>query len=173
MNTPMRYLPLAAALVGTVPDAAAPASAASAQAPASRGVDDPRAFVLSTYRSFARSEESMPWPEATYSDRLRRLFAAYDAWTAQQQDLIGELDFDWWIDAQDWGIADVRVSETIESANRRIETVRFTHAGERPDEIRLIFLRQNGRWFLDDARQGSGGNGDGWTLSALLRARPH
>ena len=136
-----------------------------------RGVVDPRHFVLETYRAFARSDESMEWPEQSYSPRLRALFADYDAWTAAQDGPIGELDFDWWVNAQDWGIADVSVSETVSTRNRRIETARFLH-GDRRDEIRLVFVREAGHWFLDDAIEGSGRDGDGWTLSDLLRARP-
>ena len=113
----------------------------------------------------------MAWPEQSYSPRLRALFAAYEAWTASQDGLIGALDFDWWVNAQDWGIADVGVSETIESTRRRIETVRFRH-GDRRDEIRLVFVREGGRWYLDEAIEGSGRDGNGWTLSDLLRARP-
>jgi hypothetical protein len=136
-----------------------------------RGVEDPRRFVLETYQAFALSEESMAWPEQSYSPRLRALFADYEAYTAAQDGLIGELDFDWWVNAQDWGIAGVGVSETVESPSRRIERVRFRH-GDRREEIRLVFVREGGRWFLDEAIEGSGRDGDGWTLSDLLRARP-
>ena len=165
--------------IGLLAALAAPALAAGQAAPnptdiaahAPRGVEDPRRFVLDTYRAFARSEQSMAWPEHSYSARLRELFADYETWTAAQDGLIGELDFDWWVNAQDWGIADVGVSETIESPRRRVETVRFLH-GDRRDEIRLVFVREGERWFLDEAIEGSGSQGDGWTLSDLLRARP-
>jgi len=136
-----------------------------------RGIEDPRRFVLETYQAFALSEEPMAWPEQSYSPRLRALFADYATWTAAQDGLIGELDFDWWVNAQDWGIADVDVTETVETRDRRIETVRFRH-GDRHEEIQLVFVREAGRWFLDEAIEGSGRGGDGWTLSDLLRARP-
>ena len=148
---------------------AAPRSASAAPNP--RGVEDPRRFVLETYQAFSLSAESMDWPEHSYSARLARLFADYDGWTVAQDGLIGELDFDWWVNAQDWGIADVSVSETVEAPRRRIETVRFLH-GDRSDEIRLVFVREGSRWFLDDAIEGRGRDADGWTLSTLLRARP-
>ena len=42
---------------------------------------------------------------------------------------------------------------------------------DRHDEVRFRFVRQDGRWYLDDATQGTGRGDDGWTLSDLLRRR--
>ena len=82
-------------LVAIAVPAFAPAHATDAAQVAARqqrGVEDPHRFVLDTYGAFARSEESMAWPEQSYSPRLRGLFADYDAWTAAQDGLIGELE---------------------------------------------------------------------------------
>lgn len=40
---------------------------------------------------------------------------------------------------------------------------------DRHDEVRFRFVRQDGRWYLDDAMQGTGRGDDGWTLSELLQ----
>ena len=145
---------------------------ASAPAPAEalRGVEDPRAFVEQQYAAYLRDENGPDYPAYAYSDRLRALFDAYEAWTAQHEDLVGSLDFDWWLNAQDWGLSNVRVTETAEGPDRRTETARFNNSG-REDEIRFLFVRQHGRWYLDDAVEGTGSGGDGWTLSALLQER--
>ncbi len=42
---------------------------------------------------------------------------------------------------------------------------------ERHDEIRFRFVRRGGRWYLDDAMQGTGRGDNGWTLSELLQRR--
>jgi hypothetical protein len=150
-------------------DASGPA-AVSMQA--ERGVEDPRAFVARVYDAYlAEPTEPIDWPAYAYSDRLRALFDAYDAWAAGHEDLVGSLDFDWWVNAQDWSLSDVRVREVQAGADRRIVMARFSNAG-RPDEIRFHFVRQGARWYLDDAVQGIGSGDGGWTLSELLSERP-
>jgi hypothetical protein len=145
-------------------------AATPAAAPADgRGVDDPRAFVEQRYAAYRNEPSSAPeWPAFAYSDRLKALFDAYDAWQRQHQDEVGSLDFDWWINAQDWELSPATVTETQQDADHRTETARFTNAG-RQEELRFLFVRQGARWYLDDAVQGSGHGDDGWTLSELVR----
>lgn len=157
--------------------AAAPMAVPANQAKAAdnsgarRGVDDPRAFVEQRYAAYRNQPSSAPeWPAFAYSDRLKALFDAYDAWNHQHEDLVGSLDFDWWINAQDWELGPVAVTETSQDPDHRTETARFTNI-DRQEEIRFQFVRQGNRWYLDDAVQGSGHGDDGWTLSALLRVR--
>jgi hypothetical protein len=147
-------------------------AAAPAATETRRGVEDPRAFVAEVYEAYrAGPAEPIEWPAYAYSDRLRALFDAYDAWTSRHEDLVGSLAFDWWVNAQDWELGEVEVGEAAVGADRRIVTARFTKAG-RPDEIRFQFVRENGRWYLDDAVEGTGSGDGGWTLSALLQERP-
>lgn len=159
---------------GTAVTAAPPAPAAAkaaAPAAAARGVDDPRGFVERTYRNYMRGPDApIEWPAFAYSDRLKALFDDYDRWQHQHQDEVGSLDFDWWINAQDWELSDVVVTDRPDGADRTTEIARFRNSGS-AEEIHFLFVRQNGRWYLDDVVQGSGHGEDGWTLSALLRAR--
>ena len=135
-----------------------------------RGVADPRAFVAATYARYqANRNVPPPDPSHAYSPRLRRLFQAYEAWTRQHQDLVGALDFDWWTNAQDYEIRNVRITERRVGPGRRWIVASFRNF-DRNDVIRFLFVRRGGRWYLDDADQGTGG--DGWTLSALLQERP-
>ena len=151
--------------------APAPAPTTTQAARTDRGVVDPHAFVVSRYAAYTANDGSVPdWPTFAYSDRLKALFDAYDAWSSAHEDLVGSLDFDWWSNAQDWELGNVIVTERIEGPDRRTETARFTNGG-RPEEVRFLFVRNGERWFLDDAVQGSGRGDDGWTLSALLRER--
>ena len=131
------------------------------------GVDDPRAFVAATYARYQR-DPNVPPPDQdfAYSPRLRALFAAYDR-DLGGGDLVGSLDFDWWTNAQDYSISHVVVTARPDGRDRRTVTARFANYGQ-PQEIRFLFVRIGGRWYLDDAVQGS----DAWTLSALLRERP-
>jgi hypothetical protein len=135
------------------------------------GVSHPRAFVAATYARY-RAHPDVPPPDQSqvYSPRLRALFAAYGR-DLGGGDLVGALDFDWWTNAQDYRIANVRLTERRGGPGRLTIVARFDNYG-RHDEVRFLFVRIGNRWYLDDAVQGSGRGGDGWTLSALLRERP-
>lgn len=141
--------------------------------PAVRGVEDPRRFVEQVYARY-RAAPGVP-PEDlvhSYSDRLRALFTAYDAWQARHQDLVGSVAFDWWTNSQDWGELNIReLGEERRGPDRRTIAVRFLNYDVESTN-RFHFVRRGGRWFLDDVVNGSGSGENGWTLSALLRERP-
>ena len=137
-----------------------------------RGVADPRAFLEATYARY-QADPNVPPPDQSYaySPRLKALFDAYDAWTQQHEDLVGALDFDWWTNAQDYALRNVRVTEDRRAgADRRWITAAFDNY-DRHDEIRFRFVQLEGRWYLDDAMEGSGSGDNGWTLSDLLQRR--
>jgi hypothetical protein len=141
-------------------------------AAANAQVDDPRAFVAATYARYARAANDPPAePAFAYSPRLRALFAAYERWARAHDDLVGSLDFDWWVNAQDWDISGVAVREAPAGRGRRAVVARWTNYGRR-DASRFLFVRLGRRWYLDDVVNGSGSGEGGWTLSALLRQRP-
>ena len=134
-----------------------------------RGVADPRAFVTATYARYqAQSDTPPPDQSYAYSPGLRRLFAGYDAWQRRHDDEVGSIDFDWWTNAQDYQLRNLRITQRPAGANRRWIVARFDNM-DRHDEVRFLFVRQGGRWYLDDAVQGTGRGDHGWTLSALLR----
>jgi len=148
------------------------AAALTWPAAANAQVDDPRAFVAATYARYARAANDPPAePTHAYSPRLRALFAAYERWARAHDDLVGSLDFDWWVNAQDWEISGAAVTQAPAGRNRRAVTARWTNYG-RHDSSRFLFVRIGGLWYLDDVVNGTGREPDGWRLSALLRARP-
>jgi hypothetical protein len=88
--------------------AAANLAGAAVAAPArraahARGVEDPRAFVAQRYAAYVRGDSAHIPPEPTwaYSPRLGALNSAYLVWQRRHGDEVG-LDFDWWINGQDW-----------------------------------------------------------------------
>ena len=149
------------------------AGAASAAAPAhraahARGVEDPRTFVaqrLAGYRS--GTDHVPPDPTWAYSPRLAALFAAYNRWQHRHQDEVGSLDFDWWINAQDWELSGISATAADTGPNARTVTAHWTNSG-RADSTRFLFVRIGTRWYLDDAVNGTGHGDNGWTLSELL-----
>ena len=138
-----------------------------------RGVADPRAFVEQIYAAYIRGhgEHSPPEPAYAFSDRLRALFRAYHAYEARNNgELVGALDFDWWINAQDWSLSHVVVTEAASGPATRNILARFRN-GDTQEATRFLFVRVGNRWYLDDAVNGTGHGEGGWTLSTLLRQR--
>jgi hypothetical protein len=71
-----------------------------------RGVEDPRAFVAQVYEAYRAHPDSPPADSSyVYSERLRALFDSYNSWQRGHDDLVGALDFDWWVNAQDWSLS--------------------------------------------------------------------
>lgn len=150
--------------------AAAPRGAEAAATATARGVEDPVAFVRGVYDAYRADPAGAPdYPAFAYSNRLRLLFDAYEAWAARHDDLVGSLAFDWWINAQDWALGPVEVSEEEAGRDRRIVVARFTNGG-RAEVNRFRFIKVHRRWFLDDVVNGDG-HANGWVLSELLRER--
>lgn len=145
---------------------------AAAQAQAEqRGVEDPRAFVREMYSRYeAVNDAPIPEPRFAYSARLSALFEAYDTWQREHENLVGALDFDWWSNAQDWRISNLWLVEFNLPGERRMIEAHWRNY-DREDSSRFFFIRENGRWVLDDVINGSGRGNDGWRLSTLLRQR--
>lgn len=161
------FLTILAAAVLAVPVAASAAPAH--RAAHARGVDDPRAFVAQRFVGYRSGGDHVPPdPVRAYSPRLAALFATYNAWQRRHPDEVGSIDFDWWINAQDWELSGVSVAQADNGPNARVVTASWRNSGS-PDSSRFLFVRIGGRWYLDDAVHGSGQGDDGWTLSALLR----
>lgn len=146
-------------------------AAMTAQAEAQVGVEDPRAFVAEMFESYGpESAGDLPDPSHSYSSRLRALFEAFRLWQSQQRDGAGALDFDWWVNGQDWEISNVWLVEFNLPGERRVIEAHWRNYG-REDQSRFFFIRENGRWVLDEVINGSGRGGEGWRLTALLRER--
>lgn len=139
-------------------------------AEAGGGTIDPFAFVAHNYFAYQHADdEAVPMGDRINSRRLRALFAAYDA--AASPDEVGAIDFDWWVNGQDWSLSDVLLAEEEGGPHRRVIAVRFRNF-DRASLVRFHFVEEDGRWFLDDVMSGDGRGPDDWTLSALLRQRP-
>src|SRR3954454_17534890 len=109
MGRRLLALAAAAAVLNLAGAAAAVPAHRSAHA---RGVDDPRAFVAQRFAYYRSGTDHVPSdPVWAYSPRLGALFAAYNAWQRRHSDDVGSIDFDWWINAQDWEISRVSVTQ--------------------------------------------------------------
>ena len=144
--------------------AAAPPAAAAAPAKPARVVADPAAFVTEVYAGFAKNEGYAP-PEDIYTPRLQAL---WDGMLKDQagSDEVGPIDFEFWTNAQDWRIHDVKVTtrDVYRRPDRKVVTAKFKNE-DRAEELHFYFEKEGLSWRLDDVR--SVGK-EAWTLSLIL-----
>jgi hypothetical protein len=131
-------------------------------------IDDPKTFVTEVYRRLVASQSthsSYTPPEDIYTPRLERLLRE-DKRKAKGE--VGCLDFDFWINAQDWTITHLTITTADEGPDRKTVIAKFRNIGE-PQEIRFDFRKSAGRWLLDDVHSLSA---PPWTLSEILKCAP-
>jgi hypothetical protein len=153
-----RLLLIGAALLAASPTIVPAQPAPPAQA-AESGVRNPVAFVRERFARYARGDSPAPWPEYAYSQRLRRLFETLDAAEGGEE----RINFDWWVDAPDWQVDHVRLRPAWPARGRLNVDARWRVFGEERSGT-FLFVRENGRWYLDDVASHT----TGWTLSILL-----
>lgn len=133
--------------------------------PASTRIDDPVSFAAGVYRHFIQTENKdsvYKPPEDIYTPRLSKLFRD-DEKRAKGE--VGCLDFDFWVNAQDWNITELSVTKGASSVDQETVIARFANIGKR-QEIHFDFRRVNGRWLLDDVHSTTKPR---WTLSGILQ----
>jgi hypothetical protein len=127
---------------------------------AAQGFVDPTAFVRERFAIYERGQVPQSWPDRPYSPRLARLFEALAAAEGGEE----RIDFDWWVNGQDFELAVVEVVLERSRGDRRTFLARWRNFG-RADSSRFLFVRRQGRWFLDNVVNTT----SGWRLSELLR----
>jgi hypothetical protein len=137
-----------AALFGARTPAVA-ASASAADAPSARG------FVAAIYDSY-KGKDSKGYPALTDERGIRRTFAPSladlmikDRRTASRHGDVGQLDFDPFIDGQDWEIAAFDIAMSDEAPTKATATITFTNAGT-PTSVVLHLVRIGTAWRIDD-----------------------
>ena len=135
-------------------------STASAQ-----GFEDPVAFVRERFANYQRGEAPQSWPDRPYSPRLARLFELL----AQEEGGEERIEFDWWVNGQDFELDAVEVVLEQDRGDRRTVLARWRNFGQ-ADASRFLFVRRDGRWYLDEVISTT----SDWRLSRVLRdaARP-
>jgi len=131
-------------------------------------IDDPKSFVTEIYRHFVAvqsTNSSYTPPDDIYTARLAKLLRD-DQRRAKGE--VGCLDFDFWINGQDWMITHLAVTSTDESPGRKTVIAKFLNTGE-PQEIHFDFRRNAERWLLDDVYSVLTPK---WTLSEILKCSP-
>ena len=131
-------------------------------------ISDPVNFVADVYRHFLKAQSShgsyRP-PEDIFTSRLNKLFQD-DRKRAKGE--VGCLDFDFWVNGQDWTITNLNVTSGGAGQDGWTVIARFRNLGS-PQEIRFDFRRVEERWLLDDVHSVKDPR---WTLSEILKCAP-
>jgi hypothetical protein len=143
-------------------------SAVSAPA-ATPPITNPVNFVTDVYARFVKAQSghnSYNPPEDIFTPRLRKLVQD-DRKRAKGE--VGCLDFDFWVNGQDWAITKLSVT-TGGSWDKSQWTViaKFLNTGD-PQEIHFDFRRLEQHWLLAEVRSVKEPR---WTLSEILRCTP-
>ncbi|HEY1203681.1 MAG: DUF3828 domain-containing protein [Bryobacteraceae bacterium] len=132
---------------------------------ASTRIDDPVAFVRGVYTHYVAAQgraQDYNAPRDIYTPRLSKLFEDDRKKAPAGEE--GCLDFDYWVNGQDWRLTNIEVTEAMASQDRKVVVAKFANAGK-PQEIHFEFRRIDGRWLLDDV---SSLKDMPWTLSRIL-----
>jgi hypothetical protein len=127
---------------------------------------DPAKFVTDVYSRYAASDRkggTYSAPADIYTPRLKALFAE-DKRRAGGE--VGCIEFDFWTNAQDYGLRDVHVTSQDVTGHPDQKLVIATFLNLRqPQEIHFDFQKVGGKWLLDDVHSLKK---ETWTLSKLL-----
>ncbi|HKE28496.1 MAG TPA: hypothetical protein VKB88_39370 [Bryobacteraceae bacterium] len=133
-------------------------------------VTDPETFVRGVYDHYLASQRTgrnYVAPADIYTARLKALF---DEDKRRANGEVGCIEFDFWVNGQDWNLKNIRVTaqDIAGSADRKMVNAEFVN--DTPQELRFDFRRIGGVWLLDDVESL---RGERWKLSALLSCWTH
>ena len=128
--------------------------------------EDPKGLVEYAYVPYVGGEFPAD-PFALYAPTLTELWDAMEARTPEGE--VGAIDFDPFINAQDYEIKDIAIGDAAIDGDEAMVTATFTNFGE-PQEIRFTLVRLADGWKIDDIESLAGDYP--WRLSELLAADP-
>jgi hypothetical protein len=134
-------------------------------ASAASQINDPVNFVTGVYQRYVEAQKtnhSYSPPADIFTPRLEKLFQD-DRRRAKGE--VGCLDFDFWVNGQDWTIANLTITNGGGDRDRTVVVARFLNLGE-ASELHFDFRRISGRWLLDDVHSVKNPS---WTLSDILK----
>lgn len=107
---------------------------------------DPKAVVETLYAGYMPPNDFPPDMSALQSKRLNDLFEA-DSREANGE--IGRIDFDPFINGQDYDVSKVEISEPAYAAGKALVRVNVVNFGK-PDEFGILLVKEGNAWKVDD-----------------------
>lgn len=166
----MRVLAAIAVLIvlGLQPALAQDGDKAADKAPGKAEPPSPtETFILGIYKTYTDAPEDGPVQDGVediYSKRLQALIDKDVAETPEGE--VGRLDFDPFVDGQDWELGAVKVKEIYRSGGEARVRADFANFGK-PRSIVFSLVREDGAWRIDDI---AGALPPRWSLSEILTA---
>lgn len=113
---------------------------------------DPRSVAEALYSPYGDPEFLWrTWDESQFfSTGLNALYAR-DRADSEAQQTVGRLDFDPFINGQDFDVTDLAFGPAEITGDTATVAVSFANF-EQPQTVTLAFVREDGRWKVDDAR---------------------
>jgi hypothetical protein len=127
-----------------------------------QAVTEPAAMITAIYKEYQGQGEPK-LAKGVYSGRLEKLMRADKRRTPKGE--VGRLDFDVFINGQDWDIKDLKITETERRGNRAVVQATFVNF-DQPQEIAFELVQQSKRWQIDEVTSRKKPR---WTLSKILQ----
>ncbi len=146
-------------------------------AAAATRIDDPKTFITQVYAGLMKgqtetgsSDEATDPPDDIYTPALAKAFADE---TRESAGDLGRLDFFFWVNGQDWRLADVEITErgVWRRPDRKVVAASFKNF-DQENSLVFYFQKVGGRWLIDDVESidvVEGEEGYAWTLSLILK----
>jgi Protein of unknown function (DUF3828) len=127
---------------------------------------DPARAIGDVYQAYqaAQANHDVPKLRGVYSRRLKRLLDA-----DHPKGEIGRLDFDFFVDGQDFEITNLHITPVSQSAAKAQVRAAFDNLG-RASDLLFDMVHEGGHWVVDDVRSTSPKRR--WTLSKILKGAP-
>lgn len=110
------------------------------------GYAEPRALVEALYAGYQPPNEFPPDISVLQSKRLNDL---YDADAKEANGEIGRIDFDPFINGQDYEVTKVDIADPVIAAGKALVKVNVVNFDE-PDEFGLLLVKEADGWKVDD-----------------------
>ena len=126
---------------------------------------EPAAMITAIYKQY-QGKGDPKLPNGIYGARLQKLMAADKKRTPKGE--VGRLEFDPFVNGQDWEIKKLVVTETERKGDRATVRATFDNVDE-PQEIEFQLVRRQQRWLIDEV---TSHRKPRWTLSKILSGAP-
>jgi hypothetical protein len=127
--------------------------------------DEPVVIITNIYKAYS-NKGTDPNLTPPYSKRLQKLVD--DDANATPEGSVGNLDFDVFVNGQDWELSHVKVALVSRDAEHAQVRATFVNL-KAPEEIRFFFVREDGSWRIDDIQSLHKVR---WTMSKILAGAP-